>query len=68
MTAEEQDIVVDKLAKLCSEERLVDKNGWQHYVYKADECTLHATYVRATGIELYQNDVATKTNRGSSCS
>ena len=19
-------------------ERLVDKNGWQHYVYQADEC------------------------------
>ena len=29
-------------------ERLVDKNGWQHYVYQADECALHGTYVRAT--------------------
>ena len=33
-------------------ERLVDKNGWQHYVYQAGECALHGTYVRATGIEL----------------
>ena len=32
-------------------ESLVDKNGWQHYVYQADECALHGTYVRATGIE-----------------
>ena len=21
-------------------ERFVEKNGWQHYVYQADECTL----------------------------
>ena len=42
-------------------ERLVDKNGWQHYVYQADECALHGTYVRATGIELYRNDFATTT-------
>ena len=39
-------------------ERLVDKNGWQDYVYQADECALHIyiTYVRATGII---NDFAT---------
>ena len=32
-------------------ERLVDKNGWQHYVYQADECALRIdiTYVRAMG-------------------
>ena len=49
-----------KLGKLCSErERFVDKNGWQHYVYQADECALHDTYVRATGTELYWNDFAT---------
>ena len=35
ITAEEQD--KDKLGKLCLKERLVDKNGWQHYVYQADE-------------------------------
>ena len=52
ITAEEQD--KDKIGKLCLKERLVDKNGWQHYVYQADECTLHGVYVRgATGIELY---------------
>ena len=22
-------------------QRLVDKNGWKHYVYQADECALH---------------------------
>ena len=35
-------------------ERLVDKNGWQHYVYQADECALriYITYVRATRIEV----------------
>ena len=27
-------------------ERLVDKNGWQHYVYEAGECALHGTYVQ----------------------
>ena len=33
---------------------LSDKNGWQHYVYQADEYALHGAYVRATkGIELY---------------
>ena len=32
-------------------ESLVDKNGWPHYVYQADECALHGTYVRVTGIE-----------------
>ena len=25
-------------------ERLVDKNGWQHYVCQAGECALHGTY------------------------
>ena len=40
-------------------ERLVDKNGWQHYVYQPDKCALHGTYVRATGIELCRNDFAT---------
>ena len=29
------------------------------YVYQADECALHGTYVGATGTELYQNDFAT---------
>ena len=28
-------------------ERLADKNGWQHYVYQADECVLHGTYAQA---------------------
>ena len=31
------------------------------YVYQADECALYGTYVRATGIELYQNDFAATT-------
>ena len=48
-------------------ERLVDKNGWQHYVYQADECALHGTYVRATGIELYRNDFATTTQLQVAC-
>ena len=47
-------------------ERLVDKNGWQHYVYQADKCALHGTYVRETGIELYQNDFGLH-NTASSC-
>ena len=46
-------------------ERLVDKNGWQHYVYQAGECALHGTYVRATGIELCRNDF--DHNTASSC-
>ena len=29
-------------------ERLVDKNGWQHYVYQAGECAIHGVYFRAT--------------------
>ena len=29
-------------------EKLVDKNGWQHYVYQADECAIHGVYFRAT--------------------
>ena len=48
-------------------ERLVDKNGWQHCVYQADECALHRTYVRATGIELYRNDFATTTQLQLAC-
>ena len=40
-------------------EKDLDKNGWQNYVYQADECALHGTYVGATGIELYGNDFAT---------
>ena len=48
-------------------ERLVDKNGWQHYVYQTDECALHGTYVRATGIELYRNDFATTTQLQVAC-
>ena len=48
-------------------ERLVDKNGWQHYVYQADKCVLHGTYVRATGIELYWNDFATTTQLQVAC-
>ena len=46
-------------------ERLVDKNGWQHDVYEANECALHGTYVRATGIELY--DFATTTQLQVAC-
>ena len=38
-------------------ERLVGKNGWQQYVYQAAECVLHGTYVRATGIELYNTEM-----------
>ena len=39
-----------KLRKLCVlRERLVDKNGRQHYVYQMDEYALHGTYIRATG-------------------
>ena len=37
-------------------ERLIDKNGWQHYIYQAGKYALHGTYVRATGIELCRND------------
>ena len=33
------------------------------YVYQADECALHGTYVRATGIELHRNDFATITTK-----
>ena len=44
---------------------LVDKNGWQHYVYQSGECALHGTYVRATGIELCRNDF--DHNTASSC-
>ena len=47
-------------------ERLLDKNGWQHYAYQAGECALHGTYIEATGIELYRNDFATATQRASS--
>ena len=46
-------------------ERLVDKNGWQHYVYEAGECALHGTYVQATGTELCRNDF--DYNTASSC-
>ena len=35
-------------------ERFVHKNGWQH-VYQLDECPLHGTCLRATGIELFLN-------------
>ena len=48
-------------------ERLVDKIGWQHYVYQADECALNGTYVQATGIESYQNDFATTTQLQVAC-
>ena len=48
-------------------ERLVDKNGWQHYVYQAGECALHGTYDRATGIELYRNDFAATTKIQVAC-
>ena len=48
-------------------ERLADKNGWKHYVYQADECALHGTYVRATRIELYRNDFATTTQLQVAC-
>ena len=33
------------MEKFVLRERLVDKNGWQHYVYQAGECALHGTYV-----------------------
>ena len=39
------------LENLVLRERLKDKNGWQHYVYQADECALHGADVRETGIE-----------------
>ena len=36
-------------------ERFVDVNVWQHYVYQADECTVHRSMyiisIRATAIE-----------------
>ena len=48
-------------------ERLADKNGWKHYVYQADECALHGTYVRATRIELCRNDFATTTQLQVTC-
>ena len=48
-------------------ERLVNKNGWQHYVYQADECALNSTYVRATGIESHRNDFATTTQLKVAC-
>ena len=48
-------------------ESLVDKNGWQHYVYQAGECALHGTHVRATGIELYRNDFASTTHLQVAC-
>ena len=67
-TVEEQQDV-EKLGKLSSEriERLVDKYGWQRYAYQADECALHGTYVRGTGIELYWNDLATTTQLQAAC-
>ena len=49
-------------------ERPVDKNGWQQYVYQAEECALYGTYVRATGIELYRNDFTTTTQLQVACS
>ena len=36
ITTEEQDI--DKLGKHILRERLVDKNGWKHYISRAGEC------------------------------
>ena len=39
ITIEEQD--ADKLRKICSERKAGGKNGWEHYVYQAEECTLH---------------------------
>ena len=48
-------------------ERIVNKNGWQHYVYQADECALNSTYVRATGIESHRNDFATTTQLKVAC-
>ena len=36
-------------------ERLVDKKGWQHYVYQADECALHGGYV-ATYVMICSNN------------
>ena len=50
ITAEEQDM--GKLGKLCSERKACNKNGWQHYVYQAEEYALHGTCVWASGIDL----------------
>ena len=67
---EEKQQGIDKLGKLCSER----KTCWQKWfttlslsVYQADECALHGTYVRATGIELYRNDFATTTQLQVAC-
>ena len=48
-------------------EKLADKNGWQNYVYQANECALHGTYVRKSGIELYRKDFATTTQLQVAC-
>ena len=68
--SEEEDRQEKKTSKnlfWCLRERLVDKNGWQHYVYQVDECALHGFYIRATGIELYRNDFATTTQLQVAC-
>ena len=42
ITVEEQDAVPDKLGKLCYEKKVLDKIGWQYYVYnQADRSALH---------------------------
>ena len=33
-------------------ERLVDKNGWQHYVYQADSSALHGIYTDYVNAQL----------------
>ena len=55
------------MENLVLRESLVDKKGWQHYVYQAGKCALHGAYVRATGIELYRNDFCCHHNTASSC-
>ena len=58
---ERQQDMID-LENFVLRERLGDKNDCQHYIYQADECALHGTYVRAAGIELYQNYFTTTTH------
>ena len=55
------------LEKFVLKERLVDKNGWQHYVYQVGECAIHSVYFRATTnwdrviATTYLNDFTTTT-------
>ena len=38
-------------------ERLVDKNGWQHYAYQAGKCELHDLTKKLTGVKSILTDV-----------